>query len=224
MSTTTPRRDQTLWIQCVCTALVAVGAACVSYRHGQQFAARFGADTISAAIWPLLVDGLLTMATVELWKSSDGRGRSAWAAWLAFTFGICLSLCANIAAAPLLTPLSVAVAACPPLALLLAAELLNRALKRQRASTSAPAEPDAVAAHVTVAPAVPTCDLSVEIRPPNAKTTAKQRMWAYYQAERRSGRTPTGADLDRIAGTNNYGRRLLRIWQTSSDGSENAGV
>jgi hypothetical protein len=34
-------------------------------------------------------------------------------------------------------------------------------------------------------------------------------MWDHYQAERARGRTPTGAELDRIAATNNYGRRVL---------------
>jgi hypothetical protein len=29
-------------------------------------------------------------------------------------------------------------------------------------------------------------------------------MWAYYVTERSEGRRPTGAELDRIAGTNNY--------------------
>lgn len=38
-------------------------------------------------------------------------------------------------------------------------------------------------------------------------------MWAYYQTERANGRTPTGAALDRIARTNNYGRRILRRWR-----------
>jgi hypothetical protein len=47
------------------------------------------------------------------------------------------SRCANVAAAPELSVFAVAVAACPPLALLLAVELLNRALKRHRAETSA---------------------------------------------------------------------------------------
>ncbi|MCR3749378.1 hypothetical protein [Lentzea californiensis] len=42
--------------------------------------------------------------------------------------------------------------------------------------------------------------------------TAEQRMWAYYMTERSKGRIPTGAELDRIAGTNNYGRRVLRRW------------
>jgi hypothetical protein len=36
-----------------------------------------------------------------------------------------------------------------------------------------------------------------------AEPTGEQRMWAYYVTERSNGRTPTGAELDRIAGTNN---------------------
>lgn len=61
--TATARRDRSLWVQCACTALVALGAAYASYRHGREFALRFGADETTAAIWPLIVDGLLTTAT-----------------------------------------------------------------------------------------------------------------------------------------------------------------
>lgn len=121
------RRDRALWVQCACTALVALGAAYASYRHGREFALRFGADGATAAIWPLIVDGILTAATVELWKTTGRRAGGRWAAWVSFVFGICLSLCANVAAAPELSVFAVAVAACPPLALLLAVELLNRA-------------------------------------------------------------------------------------------------
>ncbi|MFJ1761381.1 DUF2637 domain-containing protein [Amycolatopsis sp. NPDC088138] len=82
----------------VCTGLVALGAACASYRHGREFALRSGADAVTASIWPLLVDGLLTIATVELWKTHrDGSRPDRWVAWLAFMFGICLSLVANTA-------------------------------------------------------------------------------------------------------------------------------
>ncbi|GAB3734188.1 hypothetical protein GCM10027598_59480 [Amycolatopsis oliviviridis] len=38
-------------------------------------------------------------------------------------------------------------------------------------------------------------------------------MWAHFLAEQAEGRTPTGADLDRVAGTHNYGRRILRKWR-----------
>ncbi|OAP21590.1 hypothetical protein A4R44_07613 [Amycolatopsis sp. M39] len=58
-ATTEPGRSsgRALWVQCGCTAPVALGA-----------------DATAAAIWPLIVDGLLTMATVELWKTT-GRAR-----------------------------------------------------------------------------------------------------------------------------------------------------
>jgi hypothetical protein len=42
-------------------------------------------------------------------------------------------------------------------------------------------------------------------------------MWAYYVTERAKGRTPTGAELDRIAGTNNYGRKVLRRWRQAGN-------
>ncbi|MBE1577683.1 hypothetical protein H4W30_004743 [Amycolatopsis roodepoortensis] len=93
----TGRRDLALVVQCACTALVALGAAYASYRHGRDFALQFGADHTTAAIWPLIVDGLLMIATVELWKPADHEHAGGrWAAWLAFVFGISLSLCANI--------------------------------------------------------------------------------------------------------------------------------
>jgi hypothetical protein len=217
-ATATPaRRDRALWVQCACTALVALGAAYASYRHGREFASRFGADEATAAIWPLIVDGILTAATVELWKTT-GHGRRAggrWAAWLSFVFGIVLSLCANVAAAPELSVFAVAVAACPPLALLLAVELLNRALKRHRAETSAENVNETAETGETgdeTAPVVRLAMVPDEARQP-AEPTAEQRMWAYYVMERAKGRTPTGAELDRIAGTNNYGRKVLRRWR-----------
>jgi len=136
-STTSPVPDRSLHLQCACTLLVAVGAAYVSYRHGREFALRFGADETTATLWPLIVDGLLTMATIELWKAGHRyRATGQWKAWLSFTLGIGLSLCANIASAPELNAFSIAVAACPPLALLLSVELLNQALKRRRAETT----------------------------------------------------------------------------------------
>ncbi|GAA5169245.1 MULTISPECIES: DUF2637 domain-containing protein [Pseudonocardiaceae] len=210
------RRDRALWVQCACTALVALGAAYASYRHGREFALRFGADEATAAIWPLIVDGLLTTATVELWKSGQGRRAGGrWAAWLAFVFGIVLSLCANVAAAPELSVFAVAVAACPPLALLLAVELLNRALKRHRAETTSETSDETAETSETgdkMTSVVRLAAIPDDSRP--AEPTAEQRMWAYYVTERSKGRTPTGAELDRIAGTNNYGRRVLRRWRT----------
>ena len=42
--------------------------------------------------------------------------------------------------------------------------------------------------------------------------TAQEVMWAYVLREQPRGRIPTGAELDRVAGTNNYGRTVLHQW------------
>jgi hypothetical protein len=55
----------------------------------------------------------------------------------------------------------------------------------------------------------------------DSERTAEQRMWEYYVDERACGRSPTGAELDRVAGTHNYGRRILRKWRTEQDGQVN---
>jgi len=41
-------QDLALSIQCVCSGLVALGAVDASYRHGREFALRFGADGVTA--------------------------------------------------------------------------------------------------------------------------------------------------------------------------------
>ncbi|UER55330.1 hypothetical protein HJG43_13160 [Kineosporiaceae bacterium SCSIO 59966] len=149
-----------------------------------------------------------------------------------------------MAAAQELSVFAVAVAACPPLALLLAVELLSRALERHRAGTSAETASEtrtetrtetaergetddetgavvrlAVVSDESRPPAEPIAEQRMwayESRPP-AEPIAEQRMWAYDVTERAQGRTPTGAELDRIAGTNNYGRKVLRRWWQASD-------
>jgi hypothetical protein len=219
-------QDLALSIQCACTGLVALGAAYASYRHGREFALRFGADGVTASIWPLLVDGLLTIATVELWKARRGsRPSGRWVTWLAFVFGICLSLVANICSAPTLSVLQVTVAACPPLVLLLAVELLNGALKQRSRETGS--ETASAGSETSIQTLVTGTD-NETLRPvqpimvspsslEDSERTAEERMWEYYVSERACGRTPTGAELDRVAGTHNYGRRILRKWRTEQD-------
>ena len=136
-ATSSSRPDRSLRLQCACTLLVAVGAAYASYRHGRAFALHFGTDPATATLWPLIVDGLVLTATVELWKTGHQHDTTGqWKAWLSFALGIGLSLCANIASAPELNLFFIAVAACPPLALLLSVELVNQALKRHRTEST----------------------------------------------------------------------------------------
>ncbi|OXM59320.1 hypothetical protein [Amycolatopsis vastitatis] len=125
---------------------------------------------------------------------------------------------ANICSAPTSSVLQVTVAACPPLGLLLAIELLNGALKQRSRETGS--ETASAGSEMTIQALVTGTD-NVTLRPvrpvmvslsslENSERAAKRRMWEYYVRERASVRTPTGAELDRMAGTHNYGRRTLR--------------
>lgn len=99
--------------------IVAAVAACASYEHQRVFALRGGADRVSAALWPLSVDGLLVLATVGLLKSGHRTsGPVRVAVWLSFLLGIGVSLAANIAAAPALVWQPVLVAGWPPVSCL----------------------------------------------------------------------------------------------------------
>jgi hypothetical protein len=204
--TTRPRnRDRELWLRRGCALIVAAVAAYGSYQHQRAFALNGGADPISAVLWPLSVDGLLLLSTVGLLKSGPQASRRVrLSVWLSFLLGIGVSLAANIAAAPTLAWQPVLVAGWPPVALLLAAELLThhpQSRERTKTQQAAPKQQPDRETQLGVA------------QQQDPKPPAEQAMWEHYLGEQARGRTPTGAELDRIAGTNNYGRTVLRRWR-----------
>ncbi|WP_416975078.1 DUF2637 domain-containing protein [Streptomyces sp. 4F14] len=115
-----------VWVRRVGAAVVAGVAAYASHVHQREFALQGGADEVSANLWPLSVDGLLLSATAGMLKqSADGPRRARYVVRAAFLLGIGVSLAANVAAAPDLAWKPVLVAGWPPVALLLAVELLG---------------------------------------------------------------------------------------------------
>lgn len=110
-----------------------VGAPCLHAGRGRRGRVRLlpapawlrpgrCSDSVGAALWPPSVDGLLVLATVGVLTSSQQASRRyRIAVWVSLCAGIAISLTANISAAPTLT----CSRACgPPVALLLAVELL----------------------------------------------------------------------------------------------------
>ncbi len=45
------------------------------------------------------------------------------------------------------------------------------------------------------------------------EVTAEDVMWEHFERQLAFGRVPSGAELDRVAGTNNYGRAVLARWR-----------
>ncbi|WP_328876770.1 hypothetical protein OHT76_15885 [Streptomyces sp. NBC_00287] len=46
-----------------------------------------------------------------------------------------------------------------------------------------------------------------------AGATAEEVMWEHFRRQLAAGRVASGAELDRVAGTNNYGRAVLARWR-----------
>jgi hypothetical protein len=125
-----------MWVRRGCALVVAGVAAYSSYAHQRHFAL-VGGPTQSAlpcgrcrsmgcSCWPALV-----------WSAPGrapqcGRGSRCW---VAFLLGVAVSLAANIAAAPTLSWQPVLVAGWPPLALLLAVELVVHSRSRDQIGT-----------------------------------------------------------------------------------------
>jgi hypothetical protein len=187
------RPDLDVWVRRGCALVVAAVAAYASYQHQREFALHGGANATSAALWPLSVDGLLVLASTALIRNDRTAGRRVRSVlWLAFLLGIAVSLAANIASAPTFGWQPMLVAGWPPVSLLLAVELLTH---REKVSTPETATETAETA-----------------RKPQ-RITAEEVMWQHFQREYGQGRMPTGAELDRVAGTHNYGRAVLRRWR-----------
>lgn len=224
-----------VWVRRSCALVVAAVAAYSSYAHQRHFALDGGADQVSAALWPLSVDGLVVLASLGLVRArADQARRARLTLWLAFLLGVAVSLAANIAAAPTLGWQPVLVAGWPPLALLLAVELVVHSRARDTTpvatatnETHSETDQTTVVSPETIAEA-PTRDhesaapadrVSVPRAPRQPRrgsaSTAEAVMWAHFEAEREAGRTPNGAELDRVAGTNNYGRAVLARWRSA---------
>ncbi len=109
------------------TVLIAGGAFWLSFVSLADLARRSGITVGQAWIWPLLVDGLIVVATVAV-VALDGH-RAAWYPWALLVLGALVSVAANaihaVVAADTTMPalLAALVAAVPPVVLLAATHL-----------------------------------------------------------------------------------------------------
>jgi hypothetical protein len=115
-------RDAARVTTAVAVSVVAAVAATVSFMHMHQLAERAGEGWRSWLV-PLAVDGLVVAASMTMMARRRAGKNAGWLAWTSMSAGIAASLAANVAAAQP-TLVGRAVAAWPPLALLLAYELL----------------------------------------------------------------------------------------------------
>lgn len=109
------------------TVIIGAGAFWLSFTALADLAERSGIPVGQAWIWPLLVDGLIVVATVAV--VALDRHRTAWYPWLLLIAGALVSVTANAAHAIVAATISVpglmaaTVASVPPLVLLASTHL-----------------------------------------------------------------------------------------------------
>jgi hypothetical protein len=129
------------------TILIAAGAFWLSFTALSDLADRSGVDRGQAWAWPLIVDGLIVVATVAV-VALDGR-RAAWYPWLLLMAATAVSVTANalhatVAADPDVPDmLAGCVAAVPPMVLLASTHLTVVLVRSHRTPPEADADADA---------------------------------------------------------------------------------
>ena len=120
--------------------LIGGGAFWLSFVALADLAVRSGITRNQAWIWPLLVDGLIVVATVAV-VALDGH-RAAWYPWVLLIAGALMSVSANAAHALVAADASVPgllaaiVAAVPPLVLLASTHLTTVLTRSTRTPVS----------------------------------------------------------------------------------------
>ncbi|MER7589353.1 DUF2637 domain-containing protein [Micromonospora sp. NPDC127501] len=122
------------------TGLVALVAGYASFSHIFKVARQAGEHVSVAAVLPLSIDGLILVGTLAMLDDKRSGRKPRLSARLAVAFGIVATLAANVASAhPTWT--ARAVAAVPPVAFLIAVEVLSRRGKLIHPEPVAPVEP-----------------------------------------------------------------------------------
>ena len=133
------------------TVLIAAGAFWLSFTALADLARRSGVNAGQAWAWPVIVDGLIVVATVAVVALAGQR--TAWYPWVLLAGGALISVTANAAHAVVAADadvpgvLAACVAAVPPLVLLASTHLTVVLVRSQ------PGTPAAELAQVPVEPA-----------------------------------------------------------------------
>ena len=118
------------------TLLIALGAFWLSFTALRDLAERSGVPASQAWVWPLIVDGLVLVATIAVVALTEHR----WYAWSLLGAGAALSLAGNSLHATYTGQLPVTVrilvAAVPPLSLLAVTHLTVLLTRRPPATLS----------------------------------------------------------------------------------------
>lgn len=182
------------------TIFIALGAFWLSFTSLADLARRAGIGARQAWVWPLIVDGIIVVATISVVALSPHGRRATWYPWLLLIAGALVSVSANaahavVAADSTVPPLlAAAVSAVPPLVLLAITHLTVELTRRTTTPPNLRAAPTAATVpkdkHQAVAASGP---LVPAVGPARRKTAWAWRAegWSNTRIARRLGVHPS---------------------------------
>ena len=218
-------RAALMWAASALVFAVAALAFVVSFEAISDFAVQVGAFPPSLRYCaPLLVDSFTAAATlVILWISLTGQqiatAWDAWYAWALIAAATCVSVAINVAHAPA-TDAARLVAALPPIALLLAVELLMILARRWLAQSGTPQMPHGAPQPPGARPvsADPQAHTPTSANGPGAQHV--RRAVAALVAQERAGARPrlTGNQVAALVGVKERRAQVLLRELRTNDG------
>jgi hypothetical protein len=183
----------------IMTSLIELGAFWLSFTALTDLAIRAGVHPSQAWVWPLIVDGVIVVATVSV-IALVGHGRAVSAyPWALLLAGATVSVLANVAHAVVISDgavpaaLAGAVAAVPPITLVasthLSAVLLNRAERKPRARAQS------TVVSVEHSPAVSAQNGAGERRRERVAKRPVSELQSWYDEQVAAGKAVTGKDV-----------------------------
>lgn len=160
-----------VWTAVAGTVFIAAGAFWLSFTALADLGRRSGVDARQAWAWPLIVDGIIVVATVSVVALAEQR--EAWYPWLLLMAGAAVSVAANaihaVVAADADVPaaLAGAVAAVPPLVLLAITHLtvvLTRRFRAEPTSVEHELAAQAIVRQAELATHLPPKELAVRMK------------------------------------------------------------
>ncbi|MBC9943173.1 DUF2637 domain-containing protein [Leucobacter sp. cx-328] len=169
------------------TVLLAAAAFVLSFTALHDLAARSGIDRDLAWLWPLIVDGIIVVATVAVFTLAGTR--VIWYPWLLLILGAGVSVAANavhalVAADPEVSGLLAgSVASVPPIVLVASTHLTAILIRHSRTVLQVAAHHESVAAEAAQADAQlravethqPAPDPEIDVEAPLAEVNAEER-------------------------------------------------
>lgn len=117
-------------------SMVAGIAFVISYTHAYEVAIQYGESGMVARLVPLVIDGLLIVASVVQLDAARRGRKAGWLSWLALVVGILLTLGANVLHGIANGIVGAIIASLPAVTLTISFELLMHLMRRSAVESS----------------------------------------------------------------------------------------